>query len=118
MTHATIVILLAAGLFLGMLLFLEIGRQTHLATQMHPPAIIFMKLFGLVLAASLLAGHGMTGSTVRIWFHMLGFALVNWQRFCFISAIVSKRYSQVIEEFCDAGVEFAAFAFTAVTASI
>ncbi len=30
MTHATIVILLAAGLFLGMLLFLEIGRRARL----------------------------------------------------------------------------------------
>jgi len=32
--------------------------------------------FGLALAASLLAGYGMTGSKVRSWFHMLGFALV------------------------------------------
>ena len=35
-----------------------------------------MMLFGLALAASLLAGYGMTGSKVRRWFHMLGFALV------------------------------------------
>ena len=47
-----------------------------MATQMHPPTIVFVMLFGLALAASLLAGYGMTGSKVRRWFHMLGFALV------------------------------------------
>ena len=30
MTHATIVLLLTVGLFLGMLLFLEIGRRARL----------------------------------------------------------------------------------------
>jgi hypothetical protein len=38
--------------------------------------VVFVMLFGLALAASLLAGYGMTGSKVRRWFHMLGFALV------------------------------------------
>jgi hypothetical protein len=47
-----------------------------MATQMHPPTIVFVMLFGLALAASLLAGYGMTGSKVRSWLHMLGFALV------------------------------------------
>jgi hypothetical protein len=47
-----------------------------MATLMHPPAVVFMMLFGLALAASLLAGYGMTGSKVRSWFHMVGFALV------------------------------------------
>jgi hypothetical protein len=28
------------------------------------------------VAASLLAGYGMTGSKMRSWFHMVGFALV------------------------------------------
>jgi hypothetical protein len=47
-----------------------------MALQMHPPMVIFAMLFGLALAASLLAGYSMTGSRVRSWFHMLGFALV------------------------------------------
>jgi hypothetical protein len=47
-----------------------------MATLMHPPAVVFVMLFGLAMAASLLAGYGMTGSKVRSWFHMLGFALV------------------------------------------
>lgn len=54
----------------------DITTTRTMATQMHPPRIIFIMLFGLALAASLLAGHGMSGSRVRIWFHMLGFAMV------------------------------------------
>jgi hypothetical protein len=33
-------------------------------------------LFGMALAASLMAGYGMIGSTLRSRLHMLGFALV------------------------------------------
>jgi hypothetical protein len=47
-----------------------------MALQMHPPTVVFVMLFGLALAASSLAGYGMTGSKVRSRFHMLGFALV------------------------------------------
>lgn len=54
----------------------DITTTRTMATQMHPPVIVFVMLFGLALAASLLAGFGMTGSRVRSWFHMLGFALV------------------------------------------
>ncbi len=32
--------------------------------------------FRIGVAASLLAGYGMTGSKVRSWLHMIGFALV------------------------------------------
>jgi hypothetical protein len=55
---------------------IEITTTRTMATQMHPPVVVFVMLFGLALAASLLAGYGMTGSKVRSWFHMLGFALV------------------------------------------
>jgi hypothetical protein len=55
---------------------IDITTTRTMATQMHPPAIVFLMLFGLALAASLLAGYGMTGSKVRCWFHMVGFALV------------------------------------------
>ena len=54
---------------------IDITTTRTMATQMHPPAVVFVMLFGLALAASLLAGFGMTGSKVRSWFHMLGFAL-------------------------------------------
>jgi hypothetical protein len=55
---------------------IDITTTRTMATLMHPPAVVFVMLFGLAMAASLLAGYGMTGSKVRSWFHMLGFALV------------------------------------------
>jgi hypothetical protein len=55
---------------------IDITTTRTMATQMHPPIVVFAMLFGLALAASLLAGYGMTGTRVRSWFHMLGFALV------------------------------------------
>jgi hypothetical protein len=55
---------------------IDITTTRTMVTQMHPPTVVFAMLFGLALAASLLAGYGMTGSKVRSWFHMLGFALV------------------------------------------
>jgi hypothetical protein len=55
---------------------IDITTTRTMATQMHPPIVVFVMLFALALAASLLAGYGMTGSKVRSRFHMLGFALV------------------------------------------
>ena len=55
---------------------IDITKTRTMASLMHPPTVVFVMLFGLALAASLLAGYGMTGSKVRRWFHMLGFALV------------------------------------------
>jgi len=55
---------------------IDITTTRTMASLMHPPTVVFVMLFGLALAASLLAGYGMTGSRVRRWFHMLGFALV------------------------------------------
>ena len=55
---------------------IDINTTQVMATDIHPPMIVFVMLFGLALAASLLAGYGMTGSTLRTWVHMVGFALV------------------------------------------
>jgi len=55
---------------------IDITTTRTMATQMHPPVVVFVMLFGLALVASLLAGYGMTGSKARSRFHMLGFALV------------------------------------------
>jgi hypothetical protein len=55
---------------------IDITTTRTMMTQMHPPTVVFVMLFALALAASLLAGYGMIGSRVRSWFHMLGFALV------------------------------------------
>ena len=55
---------------------IDITTTQVMAAQMHPPIVIFAMLFGLALAASLLAGYGLAGSKLRRWFHMVGFALV------------------------------------------
>src|SRR5947199_2003619 len=54
---------------------IDITTTRTMATQMHPPAVIFVMLFGLSMAASLVAGYGMTGSKLRSWIHMFCFAL-------------------------------------------
>ena len=53
---------------------IDITTTRTMAAQMHPPAIIFVMLFGLGLASALLAGYGMASATSRSWLHMLGFA--------------------------------------------
>jgi len=55
---------------------IDITTTRTMAAQLHPPTVVFAMLFGLALAASLLAGFGMTGGKVRSRFHMLGFSLV------------------------------------------
>jgi len=47
----------------------------------HMP-MIFVMLFGLALASTLLAGYAMAGSQSRPWLHMLGFAAVMALKGC------------------------------------
>ena len=54
----------------------DIVTTRTMAAKMHPPTIIFALLALLALAAALLAGHGMSGSKVRSWIHIVGFAAV------------------------------------------
>ena len=54
---------------------IDITTRT-MATKIHPPAVIFVMLFGVALASALLAGYGMAGGKSRNWLHMLGFAAV------------------------------------------
>jgi uncharacterized membrane protein len=46
-----------------------------MATQMHPPMVIFAMLFALILASSLLAGYGMATVKKRGWLHILAFSI-------------------------------------------
>ena len=55
---------------------INITTTRTLATSMHPPTNIFVMLFALALASSLLAGHAMAGSKSHTWLHMLGFTAV------------------------------------------
>jgi hypothetical protein len=52
----------------------EVARQRAGASEKHPPQIIYLMLFGLGLACSLLAGFGMAASASRSWIHMVLFA--------------------------------------------
>jgi hypothetical protein len=54
---------------------IDLTTTRTMAVQMHPPMIIFVMLFGLALASSLLAGYGMAGARSRHWLYMLGFAV-------------------------------------------
>jgi len=55
---------------------IDITTTRIMATQMHPPWIIFGMLIGLALAGALLAGYGMAGAKSRSWMHMVAFAAV------------------------------------------
>ena len=55
---------------------IDITTTRTMVTQMHPPRIVFVMLFGMALAASLMAGYGMIRQHLRSRLHMLGFALV------------------------------------------
>ena len=55
---------------------IDITTTRTMAAQMHPPRVIFLMLFGLVLSSALLAGYGMAGGRSRDWLHILAFAVV------------------------------------------
>ena len=53
---------------------IDITTTRTTATQMHPPAIIFVMLVAMALASALLAGYELAAVPRRNWLHMLGFA--------------------------------------------
>jgi hypothetical protein len=54
----------------------DITTTRGMATQMHPPVVIFALLFALAIAAAVLAGYGIGGGSARPWLHMVVFAAV------------------------------------------
>lgn len=54
---------------------IDITTTRLVATQSHPPVVIFVMLVMLALAGALLAGYGMAQGRTRNWLHMVGFAL-------------------------------------------
>jgi prepilin signal peptidase PulO-like enzyme (type II secretory pathway) len=54
---------------------IDITTTRTMATEMHPPYIVFVMLVALALASSLLAGYGMAGGR-RNWAHVIAFAVV------------------------------------------
>jgi hypothetical protein len=55
---------------------IDITTTQTMATQMHPPTIVFVMLAVLALASSLLAGYGLAHGKWRNWIHILCFAAV------------------------------------------
>jgi len=54
---------------------IDITTTRTMSTQFHPPAIVFIMLGLVALAASALAGYSMSGGK-RSWIHILSFAAV------------------------------------------
>ena len=56
---------------------IDITATRSMATQIHPPLVIFAMLCVLALASSLLAGYSMAGGQPSsCWIHMLAFAVI------------------------------------------
>ena len=55
---------------------IDITTTRYMATQIHPPAIIFVMLAALALAGATLVGYGMASGKKRGWLHMVSFAAV------------------------------------------
>ena len=55
---------------------IDITTTRIVATETHPPPVIFLLLGGLSLVSALLAGIGMSGSKARSFLHMVVFAAI------------------------------------------
>ena len=54
----------------------DITTTRTMATQTHPPTVVFLLLGGLALSSALLAGVGMAGGQQRSWIHTLAFSVI------------------------------------------
>ena len=55
---------------------IDITTTRTMATQLHPPMVIFVMLFTLALISALLSGYGMAAGNSRSWLHMICFAFI------------------------------------------
>ncbi len=55
---------------------IDITTMRSMATQMHPPMIVFVMLGIMALAGALIAGYGMASGRSRNWLHVLCFAAI------------------------------------------
>jgi hypothetical protein len=55
---------------------IDITTTRFVASQIHPPQIIFGMLLAVVLACSLLAGYGIAANPKRCWIHTMVFASI------------------------------------------
>ena len=55
---------------------IDITTERTWTAQIHPPTVIFIMLFTLALASSLLSGYGMAADKSRSWLHILCLTLI------------------------------------------
>jgi hypothetical protein len=55
---------------------IDITTTRAMAMQKHPPAIVFLMLFGLALICAVMAGYGMRNASSRNWIHVLVFSAI------------------------------------------
>jgi hypothetical protein len=55
---------------------IDITTTRTMATQMHPPVIIFVMLVLLALVSAVLAGHDLARAGSHSWLHTLGYATI------------------------------------------
>ncbi|MGO8879102.1 MAG: DUF4239 domain-containing protein [Desulfomonilaceae bacterium] len=56
---------------------IDITATRKMATEIHPPFIIFAMLCILALISALIAGDGMTSKKTQSWIHIIGFAAIT-----------------------------------------
>jgi hypothetical protein len=54
----------------------DITTVRVMATQMHPPTVVYAMLIGLALVSALLAGYQSSADPVHDWLHWVGFAAI------------------------------------------
>lgn len=55
----------------------DITTVRTMSLQIHPPTIVYVLLFSVGLACSLLAGYRMASGQRRSWLHILGFTVIT-----------------------------------------
>jgi hypothetical protein len=55
---------------------IDVTTTRAMATQNHPPLVVFLLLGGLSLIGALLVGYGMSDNKDRSWLHTIAFAAI------------------------------------------
>jgi hypothetical protein len=74
---------------------IDITTTRAVATQNHPPRIIFFLLAALSLVSALLAGYVMCSTAVRSWFYMLMFSATMTATFFVILDLEYPRFGLI-----------------------
>jgi hypothetical protein len=83
----------------------DITTTRTVATQAHPPAVIFVMLGGIALVTAFLAGYGMAGGKSRSILHMLAYSAVIAAAFYVILDLEFPRLGLIRVDAADAVLE-------------